>query len=209
MAKKYPGKLITLEGSEGAGKSTCIDNLSKYLTTQGKEVVVTREPGGTVVGEQLREILLHQGSGTLSPETELLMMFAARAEHFVSVIEPALNKGQWVLSDRFVDASYAYQGGGRGIPAEKIRVLEQWLLEGFQADLVLVLDLPVEEGLKRVNKRGVKDRFEQEEMAFFRRVREVYLARARQNPTRIRVVDAAMTQEKVAAALIQELRRLG
>lgn len=204
----YPGRLITLEGTEGGGKSSALSVLAGFLRDQGKRVLVTREPGGTQFGEKLRTLLLDRDSGALAPETELLLMFAARAEHFHKVIEPALQGGDWVLSDRFTDASYAYQGGGRGLAEERIQVLENWLLGAFRPDLVMVLDVPVEVGLGRVTRRGDKDRFEQEERAFFERARAVYLRRAQREPARIKVIDATASAAEVSQELIRVVRGL-
>ena len=205
--KRYPGRFIVLEGSEGTGKTTQIERLARHLADAGREVVVTREPGGTLLGEKLRGILLDTDQ-QLTPETELLLMFAARAEHVARVIEPALLSGKWVISDRFVDASYAYQGGGRGIPQERVGELENWLLGEFRADLVLILDLPAEEGLRRVVRRGEKDRFEQEAAIFFERVRKAYRERANLAPDRIKIVDARGAQHQVFARLIRAVSAL-
>lgn len=185
------GKFITVEGGEGAGKSTNLDFIHQYLLQAGKNVIMTREPGGTPFGEKIRELLLDKKQTAISDDTELLMMFAARAQHLQQVILPAINAGNWVLCDRFTDASYAYQGGGRGIALDKITVLENWVQGALRPDLTLLLDLPVEEGLKRASKRSEPDRFEQEQQEFFNRVRDVYLSMAKSHPERYRIVDAS------------------
>ena len=196
MTERMRGKFITLEGGEGAGKSTSLALLEKSLVARGRRVVVTREPGGTETGERLREVLLH-GRQAIAGDAELLMMFAARAEHLDKVIRPALARGDWVLCDRFTDATYAYQGGGRSIPAERIRILEDWVQQGLQPDLTLLFDLPVEQGLARAGNRSTPDRFEREQLAFFERVREAYLSIARQSPARVKVIDAGRTPAEV------------
>lgn len=201
-----PGKFITLEGVDGAGKSTHLDFVAGWLRQQGREVVVTREPGGTPLGETLRELLLHRH---MDPDTELLLMFAARQEHLAALILPALARGAWVLSDRFTDASYAYQCGGRGIAAERIAALETWVQHGFQPDLTLLFDVPPEVAEARRSAARVADRFEREADSFFGRVRNAYLDRARAEPSRIRVLDArqgiAELQVEIGR-LLQELQ---
>ena len=184
------GRFITLEGGEGAGKSTNLDYIQRRLEAAGVLVQVTREPGGSPLGEKVREILLNPKHAAMSSDAELLLMFAARAQHLQQVILPVLGKGGWVLCDRFTDATYAYQGGGRGIDAGRIRLLEDWVQQGFQPDMTLLFDLPVELGMKRAGKRGALDRFEQEQKAFFEQVRAAYLDRARQDPERFRIIDA-------------------
>ncbi|MCB1892348.1 MAG: dTMP kinase [Rhodocyclaceae bacterium] len=182
------GKFITLEGIDGAGKSTHHAWLVDHLKNQGREIVATREPGGTGLGEKLRALLL---SEPMHLETEALLMFAARREHMDKLIQPALEAGKWVVSDRFTDASYAYQGGGRGLARERIQVLERWVQAGFQPDITFVFDLPVEVAFERLAKTGnVPDRFEQETREFFERVRKTYLRRAATEPDRIKVVDS-------------------
>jgi len=181
------GKLITLEGIDGAGKSTHIGGIVDFLQARGKEVVVTREPGGTPLGEKLRTLLLSQA---MHIETETLLMFAARREHIAQVIAPALAAGRWVLSDRFTDATYAYQGAGRGMAAERIAALERWVQDGLQPDLTIVFDAPVEVALTRLAKAPA-DRFEREDRGFFERVRAGYLERAAAEPRRLRVVDGS------------------
>ena len=192
------GKLITLEGMDGAGKSTHIPAIVAALEARGVEVVSTREPGGTKLGEGLRELLLHQA---MHPETETLMMFAARREHIAQVIEPALARGACVLSDRFTDATFAYQCGGRGVNADKIRVLEQWVQGDLQPDLTLLFDVPVEVSIRRLANARSPDKFEQESSEFFSRIRAAYLLRAQQNPQRFRVIDANQPLELVKKSL--------
>lgn len=186
------GKFISIEGIEGAGKSTQLAFIQRYLSEQGKQIVVTREPGGTELGEQIRTLLLTPTTTGMASDTELLLMFAARAEHVEQVIKPALERDDWVLSDRFVDATFAYQGGGRGIDLQRISTLSDWTLKGLQTDVTFLFDLPVEIGQQRVLSRnqGV-DRFEQEKVDFFQRIRECYLQRAQQEPNRIKVIDAS------------------
>ena len=202
------GLFITLEGGEGAGKSTNLAYARQCLERAGKTVVVTREPGGTELGERVREILLHRRDLDISAESELLLMFAARAEHLAKVIHPALTAGKTVLCDRFTDATYAYQGGGRGIPAERIAVIEDWVQGSLRPDLTLVLDLPVDAGRARAGQRSDPDRFELENNEFFTRVRATYLARAAREPGRVRVVDASQNLEQVQqqiAAILGEV----
>jgi len=180
------GKFITLEGIDGAGKSTHVRGMADFLRARGKDTVVTREPGGTPLGEKLRAILLSQA---MDIDTEALLMFAARREHIAQVIAPALAAGNWVVSERFTDATYAYQGAGRGMAADRIAALERWVHGGLQPDLTLVFDAPVEVALARLaTDRG--DRFELESKAFFERVRAAYLARAAAEPRRMRVVQS-------------------
>ena len=186
-----PGKLITLEGGEGAGKSTVLDAVQRQLGARGIDVLVTREPGGTAVGEACRAILLDPALRGLCAESELLLMFASRAQLVRDIVQPALQAGRWVLSDRFTDASFAYQGGGRGQPIERITELERWAAAGLQPDLTLLLDLPVADGMRRANGRGAPDRIEMENVDFFERVRAAYRARAASEPARFRVVDAS------------------
>ncbi|HTI95315.1 MAG TPA: dTMP kinase [Rudaea sp.] len=191
------GKLITLEGGEGAGKSTVLEAVREVLAVRGIDALVTREPGGTRAGEEIRAVLLdtvHQG---LCAEAELLLMFAARAQLVRELVRPALTAGRWVLSDRFTDASFAYQGGGRGQPQERIADLERWAADGLKPDLTLLLDLPVAEGLKRANGRGSADRIEMENADFFERVRAAYRARATAEPARFRIIDASRTLDAV------------
>ena len=194
------GKFITLEGIDGAGKSTHLDCLADFFHNQGKTVVVTREPGGTPLGERLREFLLDSRQ-IMHAETEALLMFAARREHLDKVILPALDQGSWVISDRFTDASFAYQGGGRGIPVHKLAQLEDWVQEDFQPDLTLYLDVGVELGRQRTSTIKKADRFEKEQDEFFRRVREAYLERARSFPQRMVVIDATQRLEYVKKSI--------
>ena len=182
------GKFITLEGIDGAGKSTHIGAIADFLRGHGKDLVVTREPGGTPLGEKLRTLLLSQ---TMHIETEALLMFAARREHIAQVIAPALAAGRWVLSDRFTDATYAYQGAGRGMAAERIAALERWVQDGLQPDLTIVFDAPFEVALARRLAKAQADRFEREDRGFFERVRAGYLERAAAEPRRLRVVDGS------------------
>ncbi|MDC9725113.1 MAG: dTMP kinase [Gammaproteobacteria bacterium] len=183
---------ISIEGIEGAGKSTQLAFIQRYLSENGKQLKVTREPGGTELGEAIRTLLLTPTETGMAVDTELLLMFSARAEHVAQVIKPALNRGEWVLSDRFTDATFAYQGGGRGIDQQRINELAQWTLNGLQPDLTLLFDLPVELGQQRVLSRnqGV-DRFEQEKVDFFQKVRNCYLQRAEKEPERIKIIDAS------------------
>lgn len=190
------GKMITLEGVEGAGKSTQLVNLIDYLQQQGIPVIATREPGGTALGEKIRSVLLNDDGNKMALECEMLLMFAARAQHMQEVIKPALENGQWVVSDRFVDASYAYQSGGRGMDIKRIKQLEQWLLAGFKPDLTLLLDVSVAAGFQRIVSRG-KDRIEQESVEFFERVRNTYLQLAQSEPERIKLIDAAQPVDAV------------
>jgi dTMP kinase len=184
------GLFITLEGGEGAGKSTSLAFVSNFLEQAGKRVIVTREPGGTPLGERIRELLLH-GREDMFVDSELLLIFAARAEHLERIIRPALDKGTCVVCDRFTDATYAYQGGGRGVPESRIRILEDWVQLGLRPDLTLLLDIPVDQGLARAGQRSAPDRFEREKNEFFERVRNHYLAAAAKEPQRIRVINAA------------------
>lgn len=192
------GKFISIEGIEGAGKSTQMRFIQSFLEHQGKTVIVTREPGGTVLGEQIRELLLTPRDEGMSHDAELLLMFAARAEHLEQVIKPALSRGDWVLSDRFVDATFAYQGGGRGIDIKRIESISDWTLQSIHTDLTLLFDLPVSVGQERVIKRSQdKDRFEQEKGAFFEKIRQCYLQRATHEPDRIKKIDASQTIENI------------
>ena len=194
------GKFISLEGGEGAGKSTLLTGLRTYIEQHGIALVQTREPGGTRVGEAVRGIVLDPALGGLAAETELLLMFASRAQLVREMIEPALSAGQWVLCDRFADASYAYQGGGRGQPEERIAELERWACAGVKPDLTLLLDLPVATGRARAAGRGDADRIEIEADAFFERVRATYRDRAAAEPDRFRVIDANQSPAAVLQA---------
>ncbi len=195
------GRFITVEGGEGAGKTTQLAFMGAYLEQRGRRVVLTREPGGTLLGEDIRALLLGQRHDGMALATETLLMFAARAEHLERVIRPALVAGHWVLCDRFTDATYAYQGGGRGLPPERIAILEDWTQGSLQPDLTLVLDIPVAVGLERAGRRGAADRFEREGWAFLERVKLTYLERASRNPDRYRIVDANRPVETVRAEL--------
>ena len=207
-----PGKFITVEGIEGVGKSTQMEFLREQLSGAGIEVVVTREPGGTPLAERIRDLVLHGADEEPMPDDcELLLMFAARSAHVASVIRPALERGAWVLCDRFTDATYAYQGGGRGIAAQRIQVLEHWVLGELRPDLTLFLDAPVATGLARARARDEgSDRFEAEDVVFFERVRATYRARARAEPGRIVTIDATPEVTAVQAGIAAVLsKRLG
>jgi dTMP kinase len=192
------GKFITLEGIDGAGKSSHHAWLAEALERRGHEVVLTREPGGTPLGETLRGLLLKH---EMHLETEALLMFAARREHLARVIMPALEAGKWVVSDRFTDASFAYQGGGRGIPGARLSILEDWVQQGLQPDLTLLFDVPLDVARQRLAASVELDRFEQEKQDFFQRVRTAYLERAARFPERIRVVDSTHSLEEIRAGL--------
>lgn len=195
------GLFITLEGPEGAGKSTNREYLALQLRAAGLDVVLTREPGGTPLAERIREVLLAPSDEPMNADAELLLMFAARAQHIAQVIRPALQRGAVVLCDRFTDATYAYQGGGRGLPVERIATLEKFVQGDLQPDLTLIFDLPIEVGLARASARGRLDRFEQEGHAFFDAVRSAYLARAATDSQRYRIVDASQSLAEVQLAL--------
>jgi dTMP kinase len=199
------GKFITLDGVDGAGKSTHLGFVADWLRQQGREVIVTREPGGTPLGETLRELLLHR---EMDADTELLLMFAARQEHLAQLILPALARGAWVLSDRFTDASYAYQCGGRGIAVERIAALEAWVQRGFAPDLTLLFDVPPEVAEARRSAARAADRFEREADPFFNRVRQAYLDRAQADPARIRVLDARRSIAELQAEISRLLQEL-
>lgn len=191
------GFFITLEGGEGAGKSTQQAQIVKWLKSRGKEVVETREPGGTAVSEQIRQVLLDTRNAGLDSKAELLLMFAARTQLLQEVIRPALVAGKVVVSDRFTDASYAYQGGGRRMGADTVAVLEAFVHRDLQPDLTLLFDMPVEQGMRRVAGRGTADRFEVESLKFFDRVRNSYLERAAEFPERFSIIDASQDQQQV------------
>ncbi len=190
MNTKVPGKFITFEGIDGAGKSTHIDYVAGLLKARGLNVVVTREPGGTPLGEKLRELLLHE---KMHLETEALLMFAARREHLAQVIEPALAKGDWVISDRFTDASFAYQGGGRKLDLDKLHALEQWVHPNRQPDLTLLFDVSLEVARARLDATREPDKFEREKADFFAATRAEYLRRAAEFPARFRIIDSEQT----------------
>ncbi|MDP1707613.1 MAG: dTMP kinase [Gammaproteobacteria bacterium] len=199
-------RFITVEGIEGAGKSSNIAFIKQQLLAANKDIVVTREPGGTPLGEQIRDVLLSHRNDGMAVDTELLLMFAARAEHLACVIRPALDAGQWVLCDRFTEATYAYQGGGRGIPEQRIAALEEWLQGPLRPDLTLLLDVPPALGLERAGRRNVNlDRFESEQLAFFERVRADYLRQAELYRDRYCVIDAAQELSVVQACISQAL----
>ena len=202
------GTFITVEGIEGVGKTTNMDFLGQQIRAAGKELVVTREPGGTPLGEAIRGLLLDPEYQGMDPDCELQLMFAARAEHLDKVIKPAMAAGQWVLCDRFTDATYAYQGGGRGLDAEKIATLERLVQGDFRPDLTLLLDVPVELGLERAGKRSAPDRFEQEQVEFFERVRQAYLDMARAHDGRYRIIDASQPLDAVQQQLQNVLQVL-
>jgi dTMP kinase len=201
------GRFIVLEGGEGAGKSTQVETVCQWLQAQGRRWTKTREPGGSPVAEAIRELLLRSWPAGMDPRSELLLMFAARANHVHSLIEPSLAADQDVVCDRFVDASYAYQGGGRGLAAADIEVLERWVLGPLRPDLVLLLDVDPEEGRRRVARRGAADRFEQENLEFQRRVRAIYRARAQSAPERYAIIDASQNPSEVARAVCEALAR--
>lgn len=197
-------RFITLEGGEGAGKSTSLGCIRSFFEERQLPLRVTREPGGTPLAEEIRGLLLQKRAEAVAPDTELLLMFAARAQHLEQVIRPALQRGEWVLCDRFTDATYAYQGGGRGLCLERIATLEALVQGDLRPGLTLLLDLPVEQGLARVGRRGEQDRFEAERQEFFERVRTAYRARAAAEPARFRLIDASRPLPEVEA----EVRRL-
>lgn len=194
---RQKGFFLSLEGGEGAGKSTQNRHIVEWLSARGKTVLETREPGGTLVSEQIRQVLLDTRNAGLNPTAELLMMFAARSQLVHEVILPALEEGKVIVCDRFADASYAYQGGGRQLDIDTIAAVEKIVLNDLQPDLTLLFDIPVDAGMKRVAGRGAADRFEVESMRFFERVRQAYLDRARANPHRFRVIDASLDEQQV------------
>ncbi len=197
MSNKPRGKFITLEGSEGVGKSTNMAVIKNWLQENNIDYVATREPGGTPLAEEIRQLLLSTREERVDATAELLLVFAARAQHINTFIKPHLERGTWVLSDRFTDATFAYQGYGRGLDLALIEQLEQTVQQGLQPDLTVYLDVDVKVGLERARARGELDRFEQEAIDFFERVRQGYLARVNQNPARFSVVDAGQVIEKV------------
>jgi len=204
------GTFITIEGGEGAGKTTMMDRMAAWLKARGRFVVRTREPGGTELAEKLREILLDKNTVGLTPRAELLLMFASRAQHLAELIRPALQRGETVLCDRFTDATWAYQGGGRGLPRQDIATLERLVHGDLQPDLTILLDLPVAQGLQRASRRSQSDRFEEESAGFFERVRRAYLERAEAAPERFAVVDASGPLEAVWAQVEDALQsRIG
>ena len=191
------GKFITIDGVEGAGKSTQIELICSYLHRKGIEVVRTREPGGTDIGEKIRSVLLDVDNKEMHSDTELLLMFSSRNELIQNKIIPALNDGKWVVSDRFTDASFAYQGGGRMLSLDRIAKLENWVLGSFKPDLTFLLDISVEIGMTRVEARNAKDRIEQEERAFFERVRSVFIERSKIYPDRIKLINAERSVDEI------------
>jgi len=199
---------ITLEGTEGVGKTSNMEFIKFTLKDNGIDFIETREPGGTPLGEALRVMLLGEDFKGMSDDTELMLMFAARAEHVACVIKPALEKQQWVLCDRFTDATYAYQGGGRQLDMQRIQGLENWVLGDLRPDLTILLDAPISVGRERAGKRSTPDRFEQERDAFFNRVRDTYLARANAEPERIKVVDASGDLQSVQQQIQHVLSHL-
>jgi dTMP kinase len=199
------GKFISFEGIDGAGKSTHLAYVAQWLVTHGKRVVASREPGGTDVGEKLREMLLHE---KMHLETEALLMFASRREHIAQVIEPGLARGDWVISDRFTDASFAYQGGGRGMDRAKMEALENWVHPHLQPDLTLLFDVPLDVARARLDATRTLDKFEQEQADFFSACRNEYLRRAAQFPQRIVVIDSTQTIEAIRAQLATILQKL-
>lgn len=201
------GKFITLEGIEGVGKTSNLEYIQGLLESAGISCVVTREPGGTALGESLRTLLLEHSDEQMSENAELMMMFAARAEHLQKVILPALEAGHTVLCDRFTEATYAYQGGGRGIDIEKISELESWLQGDLRPDLTIILDAPVAVGRARAGKRSSPDRIEKEKDDFFQRVREYYLGMSKRHPRRICIVDASVTLEEVKKQVKEQLHK--
>jgi dTMP kinase len=199
---------ITLEGCEGVGKTSNMEFIKSMLKEKGIDFIETREPGGTPLGEALRAMLLGEDFKGMADDTELMLMFAARAEHVAQVIRPALEKGQWVLCDRFTDATYAYQGGGRQLDIKRIGGLENWVLGDLRPDLTLLLDAPIAVGRERAGKRSAPDRFEQELDGFFNRVRDMYLSRAKAEPERVKVVDASgdlLSVETIIKTIIDRL----
>jgi dTMP kinase len=199
------GLFITIEGGEVVGKSTNIDFIKTTLEAQGIQCVVTREPGGTPLAEEIREVLIKNRDEHVVTETELLLMFAARAQHLHQKILPALEAGIWVISDRFTDATYAYQSGGRGVPSEKVALLEEFVQGDVRPDLTLLLDAPIEVGMARAKNRGKLDRFEEEEAEFFNKVRNNYLSRAKAEPDRFNIIDATQSLALVQAGISQVL----
>lgn len=205
MGAEKRGVFITLEGTEGAGKSSNLSFINDFLRSRNIDLIVTREPGGTPIAEEIRSLLLIPRSEKICENTELLLIFAARAQHLQQLIEPSLRSGQWVLSDRFTDASFAYQGGGRQMNMDTISQLERMVQGDLRPDLVILLDVPVEIGMRRVLKRGALDRFEQENIAFFERVRESYLQRAKAMPDSYAVIDAKQSLAKVQQDIVSIL----
>lgn len=209
MKPSGKGLLITLEGIEGAGKSSHIQFIAEQIQQAGRDVLLTREPGGTNLGEGIRDLLLTKNEESMFEETELLLMFAARAQHVQQIILPAISADKIVICDRFTDSSYAYQGGGRGISLEKIQQLETWVLSGFKPELTLLLDLSVETGLSRARDRSKADRFETETVNFFQDVRDAFLKIAQDNPDRVSVIDAEQNLKTVQSSILEVLIKRG
>jgi dTMP kinase len=209
MDKINKGCFITIEGTEGVGKSTNVEFIRQYLADKGIALRLTREPGGTPLAEEIRELLLKPRDEVVCDDAEILLVFAARAQHVDQVIKPALENGEWVLSDRFTDATFAYQGAGRGISWNRIQQLEQYVLGDLRPDLTILLDIPVEVGMARVMQRGEPDRFEREKLDFFDKVRQGYHHRLRAEPDRFALIDASQSlknvQQQIAAALAEKL----
>jgi dTMP kinase len=201
------GKFITLEGIEGVGKSSHATFIANFLQRAGLDVILTREPGGTALGEDMRKILLNEYAFPTLPETELLLLYAGRLQHVEQVIKPALLQNKWVVCDRFVDATFAYQGAGRGISTKKIAILNEWALGDFAPDCTIVLDAPVDVAMQRIQNRRM-DRFETQQIDFFERIRNAYLERARSHPERYQIVDASVSFSKVQLALSSILQTL-
>lgn len=202
------GYFITFEGIEGAGKSTVIKFIADYLRAKQIDLVITREPGGTEIAEKIRKVVLDHNNEPMHPDTEILLYFAGRAQHLHQVILPALEQGQWVLCDRFTDATYAYQSGGRGIPFDKIRILEDWVQQGLKPDYTLLLDVDVTVGMSRIKHNRVLDRFEVEEHAFFEKVRACYLTMAQQEPQRYYIINANLEPELVLQQIREFLQKI-
>ena len=202
-SEKTTGKFITVEGIEGAGKSTNVTFIANQLINKGIDVVLTREPGGTKVAEQIRNILLADHDEKIHADTELLLMYAGRIQHYNNLIKPALLAGKWVISDRFYDATFAYQGGGRKIPLERIQTIHDWSMGTIKPDNTIYLDVPVEVGFSRIVKRGELDRFEKEKKQFFEDIRQQYLSIADSEPNRFEIVDASLSLAQIEQILIK------
>lgn len=208
MKNHNRGIFITIEGIEGVGKSTALQFLSQYLTKKNITCLITREPGGTPIAEDIRKILLSHYEESMLSDTELLLFFAGRIQHISQVIKPALQNGTWVISDRFTDASFAYQGGGRGVPFSRIAAIAEWALGDFIPDITLLLDTPVEVSLQRLQERMKKDRFEEEDVNFFNRIRAAYLKLAKQQPARFRIINADVSLAEVEQQMSQVIDSL-